>query len=51
MSMASGFGVSANPTKANHKIGEDKVVRIGNIVNMYGARKAEKPFLIGGDFL
>lgn len=26
--MASGFGVSANPTKANHKIGEDKVVRI-----------------------
>lgn len=28
MSMASVFGVSANPTKANHKIGEDKVVRI-----------------------
>lgn len=28
MSMASKFGVSANPTKANHKIGEDKVVRI-----------------------
>ncbi|MEC1412758.1 structural protein [Bacillus safensis] len=26
--MASAFGVSANPTKANHKIGEDKVVRI-----------------------
>ncbi|WP_231506817.1 structural protein [Bacillus safensis] len=26
--MASGFGVSANPTKANHKIGEDKFVRI-----------------------
>lgn len=28
MSMASKFGVSANPTKANHKNGEDKVVRI-----------------------
>ncbi|MCW4680063.1 structural protein [Bacillus pumilus] len=26
--MASGFGVSANLTKANHKIGEDKIVRI-----------------------
>ncbi|MCK1972149.1 structural protein [Bacillus safensis] len=26
--MASKFGVSANPTKANHKIGEGKVVRI-----------------------
>ncbi|UDF15261.1 structural protein [Bacillus pumilus] len=26
--MASGFGVSANPTKANHILGKDKVVRI-----------------------